>query len=298
MRNVFAFIISVLILLAGQMASAESVIDEAGLLNDMEIELLNQRIHNMEQNHQVRIGVAFVKSIGRRDMITASDDLLDKNYANGTNGGIVLLVAMDKHKYEMSTNSRMMERITDMDGIPFLKDKFKSALSAGNYYEAASNFVDGVDELLTYYETNGVAYGRQPSHENFNPVSSITDTSSTPYEQNSAPVSSIADTSSTPYGQSFDPVAAVIAAVMAILFGIMIRSWLIGSMSNVRHAMAATDYLKKNTVKLTENRDTFLFMNVQRKARSSGGGGRRLGGGGRSGGGGHSSGHGGGGGSF
>ncbi len=235
-------------------AQISSVTDQAKLLSAEEIELLNQRIHRVEQTHKIKIGVAFVKSIGGRDMITASNELLDKNFANGTNGGIVLLVAMDKRKYEMSTDMRMVERITDSAGIPFLKDSFQSSLSAGDYFGAVNNFVDGVDELLTYYETNGGAYG-------------------------------------TVAPEDFDPVAAGGAVLISIFLGLVIRSSLIGSMSNIRHAPEALDYLKKNTVKLTEKRDTFLFMNVQRRRKSSGG---NRGGGGSHGGGGH----GGGGGSF
>ena len=234
-------------------AALESVTDKAGVLKPTEVELLNQRIRNVEQAHKIKIGVAFVKTVGGRDMITASNDLLDQNFANGMNGGIVLLVAMDKRKYEMSTDRRMINIITDGDGIPFLKDKFQSDLSAGKYYNAVNNFVDGVDELLTYYETNGAAYG----------------------------------VPTNPKG--FDPVAAGGAFVIALILGVVIRSALIGKMSNIRHAMAAIDYLQKNTVKLTENRDKFLFMNVKRRPK---GGGRR-GGGGHGGGG-----HGGGGGSF
>ena len=240
-----------LILLIHVTANAAAVTDNAGLLNDTEIELLNQRIRNVEQTHKVKIGVAFVQSVGGRDMIAASNEFLDQGFANGFNGGIVLLVAMDKRKYEMATDRRMIERITDHDGIPFLKDKFQSSLSAGDYYGATSKFIEGVDELLTYYETNGLAYGQR-----------------------------------SPEG--FDPMAAGLAVVMSLFAGVMIRSSLIGSMSNIRHALTAIDYLKKNTVKLTENRDTFLFMNVQRRSR----------GGGRSSGGGHGGGGHGGGGSF
>ena len=232
----------------------QSVTDNANLLTAQEIQSLNQKIQRVEQAHKIKIGVAFVKSIGKSDMITASNDLLDKNFANGANGGIVLLVAMDKRKYEMSTDLQMLQRITDERGIPYLKDKFQSSLSAGDYSGAVNEFVDGVDELMTFYETNGGAYG------------------------NVAP-------------QGFDPVAAGGAVVIALFIGVMIRSSLIGSMSNVRHAMEAIDYLKKNTVKLIERRDTFLFMNIQRRRKSSGGG--RSGGGGS-----HGSGHGGGGGSF
>ena len=234
--------------------TAQAVTDEAGLLSAEEVELLNQRIRNVEQAHNIKLGVAFVKTIGGRDMVTASNDLLDKNFANGVNGGIVLLVDMDKRRYELSTDRRMIDRITDFDGIPFLKERFEASLSAGNYYRATSNFIDGVDELLIYYETNGRAYGQSPPDE-------------------------------------FEPMAAALAVVIGLLMGVAIRSWLIGSMSNIRHAMEAIDYLKRDTVKLTENRDTFLFMNVQRRAK--GGGGRSSGGGSHGGGG-----HGGGGGSF
>ena len=256
MRNVISFILG-FILLAGQVASAERldpVTDKAKLLDKQEIKQLNQKIRNIEQAHKIKIGVAFVKSIKGQDIITAADDFLRENFNNGKNGGIVLLVDMGNRKYEITTDTRMTEIITDNSGVPALKESFQSELSAGNYYGAVNNFVDGVDELLTYYETNGVPYGQRKPGE-------------------------------------IDPVAAVVAAATAIFLGVFIRSILIGSMSNIHRAMAAIDYLKKKSVKITENRDTFLFMNVQRRAKSSGGGKR-------SGGSGHSGGFGGGGGSF
>ena len=248
----FLLIALILLMNCSIAGAAQSVTDNAGLLGAAEVELLNQKIKSVESAHKIEIGVVFVKSIGNRDMITASNEILDKNFANGLNGGIILLVAMDKRKYEMSTDRRMVNIITNGDGIPFLKEKFQSALSSGDYFVAANSFIDGVDELLIYHEKNGYAYGQR------------------------AP-------------GSFDPMAAGLAVVLSIFIGIMIRSSLIGKMSNIHHAQEAIDYLKKSTVKLTEARDTFLFMNVQRRAR----------GGGRSSGNSHGGGgHGGGGGSF
>lgn len=231
-----------------------SVIDRAGLLDEQEISTLNEKIRRVESAHKIKIGVAFVKTTGGRDMVTASHELLEKNFRGGPNGSIVLLVNMNNRKYEIDTDPKMRERVTDFDGIDFLKEKFQPDLSDGNYYGAVNDFVDGVDELVTFYETNGGAYG------------------------NVAP-------------QGFDPVAAAIALVVALFLGVSIRSYLIGSMSNIRHAAEATDYLKRDTVRFTEKRDTFLFMNVKR--RPKGGGGGRSGGGSHGGGG-----HGGGGGSF
>ncbi|MBQ7453508.1 MAG: TPM domain-containing protein [Selenomonadaceae bacterium] len=235
-------------------AALQPVTDKAALLSAQEVDMLNNKIRDIQLAHKIKIGVVFAKSLGGRDIVTASNELLDKNFANGVNGGIILLVDMGSRKFEIATRGQMVQSITDYDGIPFLKKKFTSSLSAGDYSGAANNFVDGVDELVTYYETNGKAYGAQE-----------------------------------PGG--FDPMAAVGAVIVALFCGVTIRSWLIGSMSNIRHAREATDYLKRDTVKLTENRDMFLFRNVSRRPRSSGGKGG-------TGGGSHGGGHGGGGGSF
>ena len=230
-------------------AQLQPVTDQVGLMKATEIELLNQKIRTVEQMYKIKIGVVFVKSIGGRDPVAVSDDLLQKNFANGTNGGILLFVDMGKRHYEIATDKRMVERITNTDGISLLKKKFQSSLSAGNYYGAVNDFVGGVEELMTYYETNGVAYGQKVPG-------------------------------------AFNPEAAGIAVVVAIFIGVFVRSMLIGSMSNIHHAMEAIDYLKKNSVKLTEARDTFLFMNVQRRPKGGGGGRNSSGGGGHSGGGG------------
>lgn len=127
---------------------------------------------------------------------------------------------------------------------------FVNKLSSGDYYGACAGYLEGIDQFCGYYAKNGAAY----------------------------------DSSS-----GFNPMAAVMAVLIAILCGIGVRSWLIGSMSNVRHEVAASDYLKRDTVKLTKNRDTYLFTNVSRRPKprpSSGrsGGGSSGGGGGSAGG--------------
>lgn len=232
MKKFLSLIALILLISFSTASAAQSVTDKAGVLKATETELLNQKIHEIERAHKIKIGVSFVKSLDGRDIVQASDDILYQNFSNGKNGGIVLLVDMNDRKYEMATDTRMLEQITDSDGISFLKDKFTSDLSAGNYYGAVNNFADGVDELMTYYETNGVAYGQRMPGE-------------------------------------IDPMAAGLAVIIAIFLGVMIRSILIGLMSNVHHATAASDYLKKNTVKIFDNHDTFLFMTVKRRPKSS-----------------------------
>lgn len=120
-------------------------------------------------------------------------------------------------------------------------------LKSGDYFGACSAYIDAVDSSLTYYSQNGAAYNSD---------------------------------------DEFNIMAAGAAVLLGILFGMTVRSWLIGSMSNIHHETAATDYLKRETVKFTKNRDTYLYTNTERRpkpssnSRESSGGGSSGGGGG------------------
>ena len=127
-------------------------------------------------------------------------------------------------------------------------NKLLPNLREGDYYGACNAYIDAVDKSLTYYEQNGAAY----------------------------------DSS-----DEFNVMAAMAAVVLGIFFGVMVRSWLIGSMSNVHHEISAKDYLKRETVKFTKTRDTYLYTNTERRPKpSSSSRGNGNGGGGSSGGGG------------
>ena len=87
------------------------------------------------------------------------------------------------------------------------------------------------------------------------------DSSLSYYEQNGAA-----------YDGGFNPAAAMIAVVLGLMFGVMVRGRLISGMSNIHHETTATDYLKRETFKLLTNRDIYLFTNVTRRPKSSGNG--------------------------
>ena len=229
-----------------------SVIDTLQLLKPDEVSRLARRIKAVEDTYNVRIGIEFLKNTHGQSVETTANSLLDKNFSGGANGGILLLVVMDTRKWYISTDLRMRDRIFDTNAIAAT---FLEELSAGNYFNACSNYIDGVEKSLAYYEQNGAAY----------------------------------DSS-----DEFDVFALMIAVVVAIICGFMFRSMLIGSMSNVRPAVEAGEYLDRNSVDINEKKDRYLFTNTsrRRKGKSGSGGGSSSGG---SGGGGS---HGGGGGSF
>lgn len=209
--------------------AAQSIIDKQNLLTPEEINSLTKKIQMIEQKHQIKIGIEFLKNTHGQSLDNAANSLLDKNFSGAPNGGILLLVVMDTRKWKIATDSTMRQIISDSETESIAKN-FIGNLSRGDYYEACDSYIESVDNFLMYYE-NGV---------NFNDSA------------------------------EFDPLALGLAFFLAIISGFMFRSALIGSMSNVHQATSATDYLKRDTVKITDKKDTFLFMNVTRRRKSKG----------------------------
>ena len=228
-----------------QIKSVESLTDGASLLNNTEAQQLSSKIKKLESKYGVQIAIVTAPTIQNQDPAKVADVLLKSNFNSGKNGNIVLLISMDTREWHISTDMAMNQMITDYAGLPYIENNFLSKLSGGDYSGALNSYVDSIDELLGYYQQN-----------------------KTPYDPSTG----------------FNPMAAIAAVVISIFIATMIRSSLIASMSNVRPAVEASEYLDKGSLQITENRDTFLYMNVQRRPKSSGGGGRN--GGGSSGGGG------------
>ena len=228
-----------------QTTSVESVKDGASLLNSGELQQLKSKIKNLESKYSVQIAIVTTPTIQNQDPARVADLLLNSTFNKGSNGNIVLLISMDTREWHIATDAAMSSKITNQAGLPYIESHFLSKLSGGDYSGALNGYVDTVDELLGYYVQN-----------------------ETPYDPSSG----------------FNPMAAIAAVVISIFIGTMIRSSLIASMSNVRPAIEASEYLDKGSLQITENRDTFLYMNVQRRPKSRGGG--HNGGGGSSGGGG------------
>ena len=220
-----------------RMIDAE-VFDNSQTLSKSEIQSLTNKIQTVQQKHQVKIGIEFLKSIGNANIANAAHELLNKHYDGAANGGIIFVVVMASRNWYVATDSRM-----DML-IPNAKDignQLINNLRDGDYFGACEDYINAVDKSLTYYEQKGAAYNSD---------------------------------------DEFNIMAAMAAVILGIFFGVMVRSWLIGSMSNVHHEAAALDYLKRETVKFIKNRDTYLYTNTERRVKPQSSGGRGSSGGG------------------
>lgn len=240
-KKIFACL-AIFILSAGITYAAEnSVVDTAKVLNANQIKILTEKIEQVEQKHQIRIGINFTKTVGQKNIDTVANERLRKYFNDGINGGVMLLVDIDNRKWNVAIDAKFNQRVMTYSDIA--NGDFYDKLHADDYVGACNAYIDNIDRLLNYYEQNGE-----------------------PYDSTN----------------EFNPTALGIAFLLAIVIGFGIRAWLIGSMSNVHYANEAKDYLKRDSIRITENRDTYLYTNVSRQPKkrgSSGGGGRNSGGG-------------------
>ena len=140
-----------------------------------------------------------------------------------------MVLAMDTRDYYLATDTAMRQRISDKGGIPALEEKCLPLLKEKKYADAFKAYALETGELLAYYEANGKAYD--------------------PHD-------------------AFSWTALLIALILGIGGGFLILRYLINTMSNVVPALAASAYLDENSFDLTEQEDTFLFMNVSRTAKA------------------------------
>lgn len=226
----------------------QSVYDNSKTLSENQIKTLSEKISAVEQKHKIKIGINFLRNTGGKNIDTVSNERLRKYFGNGQNGGIILVVDMEDRNWNIALDAKLNEKILSYSDVAYRHDDFYENLHNNNFFGAANTYVDSVDELLNYYEKNGKPYDAF---------------------------------------DEFDPLSFGIGVLIATVLGFMIREWLIGSLSNVKFATEASDYLKRENVKITESHDNYLYTNVSRrpKSKNSGGGSGGRSGGGSSGGG-------------
>jgi uncharacterized protein len=258
-RVVSVFLMLFLLLsLAFPASAAESegpwVMDDAGLLTSENIEFLTERIRTLRQELELEIVIVTTYGTGSKNVQQYADDFYDENgYGWGeTNSGILLLVDMEAREWYMSTCGEAIYIFTDY-GLDQLGETILPWLSQGYYHQAFLFWVNALPEYVEAYRNQSPVDGYVEPDE---------------YE--------------SPYGEEvvyYDdfsienpfPIALVIGlAVAAITVGIM-RS----RMNTARLQTGAVDYLKKDSFRLRQRSDMFLYSRVSRRARpkqNSGGG--------------------------
>lgn len=209
------------------------LVDEADLLTDSEESALLARLDEISERQQMDIVVVTASTLDGKSPMAYADDFYDYNgYGFGENkDGILLLISMEDRDWWMTTTGYGITAITDA-GREYISDRFLSDLSDGEYADAFTTYAELCDEFITQAKTGQ------------------------PYDVNNLP--------KEPFKVARN---LIIALVVGFVIALIVTNIMKGKLKTVRFQSAASDYVKANSMNVTESSDLFLYTHVDRQAK-------------------------------
>ena len=205
--------------------------DNAGLLTDTEQKELLAKLDEISERQQADIVVVTTNTLNGKTPVDYADNFYDYNgYGYGTEyDGVLLLVSMENRDWWISACGYGITAITD-DGIDYISDQFLPYLKDKNYAKAFSTYAELCDEFISQAKTGQ------------------------PYDGKHMPK------------KPFDKALWLLVA-MGIGIGIAlgITGYMKNKLKSVKLQSSAANYVKANSMNITESRDMFLYSAVTRK---------------------------------
>ena len=210
-------------------AQQPRLVDDADLLTDAEEQTISEELDDISQRLEMDVVIVTVNSLEGETATAFADDYFDYNgYGMGTGrDGILFLISMEDRDWAISTSGSGIAAFTDNDQ-EYIMNGIMSDLSAGYYYDAFRGFISGCDD--SYWQT-GDEYPDD-------------------------------DDDSFPFFAYLLISAAIGFVVALIATGVMK-----GKLKSVRRQVAADNYLRQDSLQITEARDIFLYHTVTQRAK-------------------------------
>ena len=205
------------------------LVDSAYLLDDIDaIELLD-KLDEISERQMCDVVILTVDSLEGYTPTEYADDFFDYcGYGLGPNrDGILLLISMEERDWAISTHGYGITAFTDA-GQKYIVDKFLPSLSSGDYYHAFCIFADQCDEFLTQAKTGE------------------------PYDSHNLPKGPM------PVGY------LIISIVLGVGIAYIVTSSMKRQLQSVYKQTAASNYIRENSVNITDSRELFINTTVSR----------------------------------
>lgn len=209
------------------------VMDTAALLSEEDLETLITRLDEISMRQKMEVAIATTDTLDGTDIVEYADGLYDFcEYGYGENrDGLLLVISTEDNDWYITTHGYGITAFTDA-GIEYIGSQMRDNLSAGDFVAAFNTYADLCDDFITQAR-NGTPY----------------DTSSLPSEP------------SEPLSVIWMPISLVIGVIIAFIAVGSMKS----KLKTVRFQVAASSYMKNNSLNITESRDLFLYHTVSRR---------------------------------
>jgi len=228
------------------------VIDEAGLLTDSEIGILEEKATALTDRYGIHAVILTVDSLGGNSAQNYADDYYD--HIGYRADGVLFLLAIAEREWYISTCGTVIYALTDFS-IQQVGEESVSFFAEGQWFEGFYFFLDSLPAYLDAYE-NGT------------PIDGFADFSGNYYHGDQDEI--------VYYEEEFTPSFFLSLICGIIVSGVVILIMRL-SMNTRRAQRTASVYLKDGSWNLTQHQDIFLYSNVTRTRKqdppkSSGGG--------------------------
>ena len=209
------------------------LVDNADLLTDSEESTLLSKLNEISERQQADVVVVTADTLDGKTPMDYADDFYDYNgYGFGADkDGVLLLVSLEDRDWWMSTTGYGITAITDA-GIEYISEKFLSDLSDGDYADAFTTYAELCDDFFTQAR------------------------SGQPYDTGHMP--------KQPFNIARN---LLIALIVGFVIALIATGVMKGKLKTVRFQSAASNYVKANSMNVTESRDMFLYSHVDRRAK-------------------------------
>lgn len=230
----FALILCMVVVIPTFAASdLPRLVDNADLLTDSEESTLLSKLNEISERQQTDVVVVTADTLDGKTPMDYADDFYDYNgYGFGADkDGVLLLVSLEDRDWWMSTTGYGITAITDA-GIEYISEKFLSDLSDGDYADAFTTYAELCDDFFTQAR------------------------SGQPYDTGHMP--------KQPFNIARN---LLIALIVGFVIALLATGVMKGKLKTVRFQSAASNYVKANSMNVTESRDMFLYTHVDRRAK-------------------------------
>ena len=206
--------------------------DGAGVLTEDEDNELEDALEELSLRQSFDVTIATIESlesVNADSMEQYADDLYDYcQFGYGTDrDGVLLLVSVGDRKWHLSTCGYGITAFTDA-GIQYLGQQLTPFMAEGDYAGAFRTFVQWADDYVT---------AAREGH---------------PYDVNTLP------------REPLSPMYLVLALGIGLVLAWVIVGVMKGQLRSVAFQENAASYVREDSMKLTNQRDLFLYRDVQR----------------------------------
>lgn len=249
-RTILCLILSLTLLIPSSLICSASeslpaIVDQAALLDSTQESALETKAQELRAQLELDIVILTVDSLNGYSAQDHADDFFDSNgYGyNGTDDGLLLLLAMEEREWYISTSGKAIYALTDY-GIQELGELTVSSFANG-YDTGFDVFLSCLPEYFRAYEEGS-------------PVDGWADYSEDYYH---------GDRESVVYYEEEPSPNLILSLAVGLLVGGVALLIMRSTMNTKRRRNGACDYMKSGTYYLHTHRDLFLYSNVSKVRR-------------------------------